>query len=296
MTTTTITWDSTGCDADTAEVVNQTVEDMNQLIMDEEALEDAYAQLQADCAKLGSMSGENGAGVYAFTVVFQDVLAVLECQMLVLQDQTNISSDVMNISGCGESAYESMLSGATSNYADGTTYDGTSDADQMIDSVNVFLSTTFTVTTVDSNGNTVGSPKTADGLLELLSTPEYWPSDVAPMSVQDAETIEQSCKSIEDAFGTSWNNPTAVWNTVNEWYVGSMPTEDGEIPDSFSSQIDMVTSDFDEINTNASNATQSLNTQMQYLGTQYNYYVDSMSTMQDDYAQLLSVMSNNMLV
>lgn len=212
-----ITFDSTGMttsadnkDVNTYDTTQALVDDINQIYADEYKL--GLSQDDLDAA-IGVMVGDSGTESLKGLIDIIGVLTI-ECNsisgaLVIINDTMNVISDVTNLVSIAMTSYTSLAD----NFSEYTTVDeaykstyytsgeANKDLQTFVSAIDVFTFTTFTV---HENGTTTN----VTGLLNLLSTPDYWPGGYAPMGSQTADLIETSIDGIEDIFGDDWYTPT----------------------------------------------------------------------------------------
>ena len=218
-------YDKTGMTQDTIDATDALVADMNQIYADAYNLGLSKEDLDyAISVMVGDSSSTSLKGL-------MDIIGVLtvECNSIAgalvgISDVMNIISDTTNLMSTAMNSYTNLADGfseyTTPEEAKNSAYyNDTSDKGAEYDletfdsSINVFLSTTFYV-----NGEPV------DGLLNLLSNPDYWGGTYAPMTDQTAALITTSIEGIEGTFGTDWvdstngsSDYTAMMDDVIKW-------------------------------------------------------------------------------
>ncbi len=223
----TVSYDDTGMTQDTIDATDDLVADINQIYADAYKLGLSQADLDA---AIGVMVGDSGTESLKGLVDIIGVLTV-ECNsisgaLVIINDVMNVISDTTNLMSTAMNSYTNLADGfseyTTVTDAEKSTYytsgDAETDLETFDSSINVFLSTTFTITNAD------GSTTSVDGLINLLSTESYWPGGKAPMGTQTADLITTSIEGIEGTFGKDWvdsttgsTNYTAMMTDVITW-------------------------------------------------------------------------------
>lgn len=256
---------------DSSQITNQDVknstdvlvDDINQLYSDMYGVGLTDQALHASTDKLASQSSDPYGSCW-ITLVTETMS--LDCNviagiMVCMADVMNILSDVRNLFTLSQNSYMSMCSNA-----DNPSYNNQEDMSGFEESLDVLNDMTFTVTNADGTTSTV-----TGGVIELLSTPDYWPNGKAPMSVQTADLLDTDIDGIEGCF-SNWGDETSMWNQIVAWSVPT-PDEDGivttndttsQINNNYSSMGDAIDSD-----------TNKLTSELQVMMTEYQSFQDT---------------------
>ena len=203
--------DTNGMTQDTYDATKTTVDDINQIYADAYKLGLSQDDLDyAISVMVGDSSSTSLKGL-------MDIIGVLtiECNsisgaLVLINDVMNVISDMTNLMSTAMNSYTNLAD----YYSDPTNTTAGSaqeeDLQTFDSSINVFLSTTFTI-------NVNGTTTEVEGLLNLLSTDSYWPQQMSPMSEQTAALITTSIEGIEGTFGDDWNNSTAMMADIQLW-------------------------------------------------------------------------------
>lgn len=180
--------------------VQQWLDDQAQVGIDKQAIDAAIAQMEADITH-----GNNvfGAMMIFFSSIFPDVLTYQEDTMNTLADSQNISSDL-----------RSFVTQIQKDFNTGATLDPNGSG-----------SASANANAIDLYNNTQDLKSWTDFLDRAQSG--LWTSKTCPLDASDGETISNSLKDIEGAFGggsasgvqvqTGWNWGPGPNNGPDQW-------------------------------------------------------------------------------